>query len=597
MAQLSLPDRILHCTNSLSNWKIHADPLFDQLISKPEQNTKIFLSTIAKILLIRNPNGRNQFYAVYLLSRILLQPECPLEFLQIFLQTREVLTPIYQAAQYDSNAGVRFNERGLTFFNKNPAYNEAVVGINFVRLCLELVLYLKKLLTQKKPENPSLSGPLKEIEQLIHRKDMPTVQWFMGPVTHQDTELAYYNFNAEKDRPHSPIRFIDHPNTTIDKREVPGSKRTVVHEISPGKQGRNYQFYSKPAEDEKEPEVTYYHHLNTCELEDDDDQGNFFRPNEEKPVRSSVARGPSKEQVKKNAQAFLSSKGFDTIPKKKNQQQSEPPKEKTPTTNLGKRMEEFGLFSFAKKASIPDLKSQNLDDFTGGSTPLSRIHTTQYLFKDPTPRNSFNNTIWNQESPKKSHVKNPSFNNGELYHSSPVKRENEMLNMKAKALEQELHQIKSHRDLNLKRENELLKNKIEALLNSNENMHHIAQDLVVKKERLSTSIRSQQTIKNTEFSPKPDYLTRDYGDIYDEGEDPSATAKTASTQAHYRGNERTSMESYLSRDYMLGEEKQVKSQRREMERSPRSTRGTTEHQRRIFESVFYEKPSLLLTSE
>ncbi len=129
-------------------------------------------------------------------------------------------------------------------------------------------------------------------------------------------------------------------------------------------------------------------------------------------------------------------------------------------------------------------------------------------------------------------------------------------------------------------------------------MTYIAQDLVAKKERSSTgSKKSHHVLKNTEFSPKADYLTRDYGDIYDVGEDPSATMKTASTQANNRGYDRTSMESYLSRDYMLGEEKQVKSHRREVEKSPRSSRGTAEPQRKIFESVFYEKTSLLLTSE
>jgi len=96
-------------------------------------------------------------------------------------------------------------ENGKNFFSLNPSPQEAIIGINYVRLCLEIIIYWSKTFGKK--------------EFLFNSKDpilIPKTFWFIGKTYQTNKEIALVDFNYEN------LAYI--PEQTFDKNPVPQKK-------------------------------------------------------------------------------------------------------------------------------------------------------------------------------------------------------------------------------------------------------------------------------------------------------------------------------------------------------------------------------------
>ena len=180
------------CTVSAESFQRHFPSICSQFYSSQHEYIDTTIKFVSSVLLLSNKTSIQKFYALYLL--LLLTRSRDISLLTSIGRKGEFLSYIFKAAQYNSPKEISPIKRADRFFSAHARYIEAIISVNFTRLCLEALVYWNEISGEEKAHS-SL-----EIFESYHnylrlRSKMPTSYYFIEKDYDHSIDLATWNFS------------------------------------------------------------------------------------------------------------------------------------------------------------------------------------------------------------------------------------------------------------------------------------------------------------------------------------------------------------------------------------------------------------------
>jgi len=191
-------DQVFACVFSGLEFQTNSKIVFENIASNNQRYIDDALVSIYEVLVSPDCPPIAKFYALYLLVRatetnnLLLAGQLS--------KYKDLLQKIFQDAQTDKDKS--FPEKGVAFFSKEPSQEEALIGANYIRLCLEaLKFWSNSFGTPDKQTSLSMFNQM--YTKLAERIKFPETFFYIGK-THQTT--TDFHLKQEPTRDKSPGR-------------------------------------------------------------------------------------------------------------------------------------------------------------------------------------------------------------------------------------------------------------------------------------------------------------------------------------------------------------------------------------------------------
>jgi len=189
-----LKEEVELCTMSSEGFKVLSSKILEAVAENEASYFKEFLKQVSLIISSKYCAPTSRFYALFLLFKASL--ELKSEFLLEFLKETELLGFIHYTAQYESTRKISLDERGRGFFTQSPTKNNSRIGINFVRLCLEMLTFWDQKYVNKTPGHPSHLFRL-YAKGLSKKLKLPQFYFFIGKSYDLSQDLATWDFSLK----------------------------------------------------------------------------------------------------------------------------------------------------------------------------------------------------------------------------------------------------------------------------------------------------------------------------------------------------------------------------------------------------------------
>ena len=181
------------CTISSEGFRVLSSKILASLSENEVSFFCTFLKEISSLIISKQQTPISRFYALYLLFKASL--DLKNEFLLELLKETVLLTFIYHTAQYESSRRISLDERGSGFFG--AAKSTSRVGINFVRLCLEMIMFWnQKYVSKKTSEHPSHMFHL-YVKGVAKKLKLPLFYYFIEKPYDLSQDLATWDFSLK----------------------------------------------------------------------------------------------------------------------------------------------------------------------------------------------------------------------------------------------------------------------------------------------------------------------------------------------------------------------------------------------------------------
>jgi len=187
-----LKEEVELCTMSNEGFKVLSSKILEAVAENETSYFKEFLKQVSLIITSKYCAPTSRFYALYLLFKASL--ELKSEFLLEFLKETVLLAFIHHTAQYESTRKISLDERGRGFFTQSPTKGNSRIGINFVRLCLEMLTLWDQKYVNKTPGHPSHLFRL-YAKGLSKKLKLPQFYFFIGKSYDLSQDLATWDFS------------------------------------------------------------------------------------------------------------------------------------------------------------------------------------------------------------------------------------------------------------------------------------------------------------------------------------------------------------------------------------------------------------------
>ncbi len=181
------------CTISSEGFRVLSCKILTSLAENEVSFFRTFLKEISTLIISKQQSPISRFYALYLLFKASLDLKS--EFLLELLKETALLTFVYHTAQYESARKISLDERGSAFFGAGKSSSR--VGINFVRLCLEMIMFWdQKYVNKKTPEHPSHMFHL-YVKGVAKKLKLPLFYYFIEKPYDLSQDLAAWDFSLK----------------------------------------------------------------------------------------------------------------------------------------------------------------------------------------------------------------------------------------------------------------------------------------------------------------------------------------------------------------------------------------------------------------
>ena len=204
-----LRNQIDICTSSAENFKELHTYLMGPIKQSSEIYIEFFLDYTLKTLNSTHACSTMKFYALLLLLKTSELKNY--SFFYFLAKNSELVENIYRYAQFESNPELPISNQGAHFFSKFPSQKDAIIGVNFVRLSQELLIYWNESSIALKPRK-AFDILHYIFQHLKKRIKLPKTYDFISKDFDFTQEIATCNFRIEQ-----PYITIAVPNTKKEK--------------------------------------------------------------------------------------------------------------------------------------------------------------------------------------------------------------------------------------------------------------------------------------------------------------------------------------------------------------------------------------------
>jgi len=183
------------CISSIKNFADLETHLLIPIKQGSELYIEYFLNHISETLKSKTEAPSAKFYALFLLLRA-SQLQNYSFFYLLATKSDQLTNMVFHYAQVDSSSTIPVNRKGIQIFSKVPSHQEGIIGVNFLRLCQELVIYWYETSKAYKPRETF------EIFQYIYsctKKKclLPKLYHFLGQVFDLNHDIALCDFSIK----------------------------------------------------------------------------------------------------------------------------------------------------------------------------------------------------------------------------------------------------------------------------------------------------------------------------------------------------------------------------------------------------------------
>ena len=126
------------CVSSCRVFSIVAPEILFLLQQDNPEYTNFFFNQISQFIILKQLPPQDRFYCLYLLFKATENDD--LASKGHLLQDVALLSFLYRSIIQEPNKTIALDERGKKFFAIQLSTAEAILGVNFVRLCLECLM-------------------------------------------------------------------------------------------------------------------------------------------------------------------------------------------------------------------------------------------------------------------------------------------------------------------------------------------------------------------------------------------------------------------------------------------------------------------------
>ena len=140
------------CTVSAEGFKNNSSRVLSSLFQVSETSQSLCIKKLSETVVSKQCAAVSRFYSLYLLLKASESKKH--SFAGRLALEEELLSFIYHTSQHEMNKKLPIDKRGSMFFSQRPSKAEARLGINFVNLCMEALIYWEKTCGVADDKNP-----------------------------------------------------------------------------------------------------------------------------------------------------------------------------------------------------------------------------------------------------------------------------------------------------------------------------------------------------------------------------------------------------------------------------------------------------------
>ena len=190
-----LRNQIDNCTSSAKKFRELHTHLIGPIKQSSEIYIEFFLDYTLKTLISTHACSTMKFYTLLLLLKASELKNY--SFFYFLARSSDLVEDIYRYAQFESNPELPISNQGMHFFSKFPSQKDAIIGVNFVRLSQELLIYWNESSIALKPRKSF--DILHYIFQHLKKKiKLPKTYDFISKEFDFTQEIAICNYRIEQ---------------------------------------------------------------------------------------------------------------------------------------------------------------------------------------------------------------------------------------------------------------------------------------------------------------------------------------------------------------------------------------------------------------